>query len=99
MVQRYLYIDSDTGMSMGGVNQTRGGMVSNLNQAKKGAQLIGFNDSGEACIWSGGYTFNVYDAARDWNEIRSFTSGRMVDWKDKEPARELMEKRGFEIVE
>jgi len=84
---------------MVGVNATRGGMARKMSKAVEGAKLIGFNDEGEACVWSGGYSFNVYDAARDWSELRHFTSGQMVDWKDKEPAREMMERNGFEIVE
>jgi len=84
---------------MASVNATRAGLAQNVTDATEGAELIGFNDDGEACVWCGGYSFSVYDAARDWDEVRHFTSGQMVDWKDKEPAREMMERNGFEIVE
>ena len=63
---------------MASVNATRAGMAQNVNDATEHARLIGFNDDGEACVWAGGYTFNVYDAAREWQETRMFTSGEMA---------------------
>jgi len=83
---------------MVGVNATRGGMARKLSSAVEGAELIGFNTEGEACVWSGGYSFNVYDAARDWQEVRHFTDGRMVDWSDEQQAKERMESEGFEVI-
>ena len=83
---------------MAGVNATRSGMARNVTDATEGAELIGFNEHGEACVWSGGYTFNVYDAAREWQESRHFTSGKMVDWSDEEHARDTMEGRGFNVI-
>jgi len=84
---------------MAAVNTSRSAMSRNVTDAVEGAKLIGFNDDGEACVWSGGYSFNVYDAARDWSESRHFTCGHMVEWADKEKAKEMMESKGFEIVE
>ena len=90
---------------MGGVNQTRGGMAQNVTDATEHARLIGFNDEGLACVWSGGYTFNVYDAARDWNEVTAFTSGQMAGLTDYDSpeaygyAKERMKSEGYEPVE
>jgi hypothetical protein len=74
-------------------------MVANMNHALNYAKVIGFNDDGHACVWSGGYTFNVYDAAGDWGEVRHFTSGAMVDYSNEEKARKRMEDEGFEVFE
>jgi nitrous oxide reductase accessory protein NosL len=87
-----------------GVNQSRSALNRNVNDAVNGAKLIGFNDDGEACVWSGGYSFNVYDAARDWHEIRHFTSGALAagdasDIEQEMAARDRMESEGFEVVE
>jgi len=82
-----------------GVNQSRGALNQTVTDAVKDAKLIGFNDQGKACVWSGGYTFNVYDAARDWQEIRAFTSGQMVEYADKVLAKSRMQTEGFRVIE
>jgi len=83
---------------MASVNATRAGLAQNVTDATKNAELIGFNDEGNACVWSGGYSFTVYDAAREWQEVRHFTNGAMVDEKTEELAREQMESEGFSPV-
>lgn len=85
-------------MCMASVNASRHGMATNVTRAVRKAELIGFNHDGHACVWYGGYSFNVYDAARDWQEISHFTSGDMVDWSNQEKARKRMEKEGFKII-
>ena len=86
-----------------GVNQSRSGLNRNVNDATDDAKLIGFNDDGEACVWHGGYSFNVYDAARDWHETRAFTSGKMAgDLSAIEmemAARDRMKSEGFQPIE
>jgi hypothetical protein len=90
---------------MAAVNASRSKMAKNVVQATKGAKLIGFNGDGEACVWFGGYTFNVFDAARDWEEVRMFTSGKMASLTDYETdeaygyAKTRMLSEGFKIVE
>jgi len=89
---------------MASVNATRSGLAQNVTNATEGAKLIGFNDDGEACVWFGGYTFNVYDAARDWQESRAFTSGQMAGLTDYDApeaygyAEERMKSEGFEPI-
>jgi len=83
---------------MGSVNATRNGMARSVTDATEHARLIGFNDDGLACVWAGGYTFTVYDAARGWSEVRSFTSGKMIGSFDEESAREHMKIEGFDPV-
>ncbi len=90
---------------MATVNVSRAKMAQKLNHAIRAARLIGFDDDGHACVWSGGYGFNVYDAARDWSEIGHFTSGDLAAVTDydsdeaRQMARERMESEGFEPVE
>lgn len=90
---------------MASVNATRRGIATNLSHAVEGAKMIGFNSHGEACVWFGGYGFNVYDAARQWHEVRHFTSGKLAGLTDKESdkgrlfARQRMRSEGFEVVE
>lgn len=90
---------------MVGVNATRSGMVRQMTDATEGANLIGFNEEGLACVWFGGYGFNVYDAARDWQEVDHFTSGQLAGLTDKEApegygyAKERMKSEGFNVVE
>jgi hypothetical protein len=81
-----------------GVNESRRGLESNVNHAVDDAKVIGFNGQGEACVWSGGHGFNVYDAARDWQEVGHFTSGTMVDHENEEKARERMKMDGFDPI-
>ncbi len=63
---------------MASVNASRRGLAQNVRDATRHARLIGFNDEGHACVWCGSYTFNVYDAPRDWSEIEVFSSGQMA---------------------
>ena len=70
-----------------------------MNHHLKGAKLIGYNEMGHVCVWSGGYSFSVYDAAGDWSEVRHFTSGRMVDYSDKSLAKARMQQEGFTLVD
>ena len=90
---------------MASVNASRRGLAQNVKDATEHARLIGFNSDGEACVWSGGYTFNVYDAARDWHETRAFTSGELAGVSDcatkdaHDLARERMRSEGFLPVE
>jgi len=86
-------------IDMGAVNTSRRKLAQNVNHATEHGRLIGFNDDGETCVWSGGYTFNVYNVVDEWQEIRQFTSGTMTDDKNKEKARKMMEEREFEIIE
>lgn len=87
-----------------GVNDSRHSKVSNMKDAVENARLIGFNDSGEACVWYGGYGFNVYDAARDWSEITHFSSGELASIGDRTLqeaygiAQKRMKAEGFEVV-
>jgi len=62
------------------------------------ARLVGYNEMGHICIWTGGYSFNVYDAATDWDEVTHFTTGTMVDENNIEKARERMKMEGFDPV-
>ncbi len=86
---------------MASVNASRHGLAQNVNDATEHTRLIGFNDDGEACVWSGGYTFNVYDAAQNWQELRVFTSGELAGVSDCstndaiELAKERMRSEGF----
>jgi len=90
---------------MASVNATRGGLAQNINHATEDAKLIGFNDDGLACVWSGGYGFNVYDAVQDWHEVDHFTSGKLAGLTDKtsekgrQYARQRMEAEGFDPVQ
>jgi len=90
---------------MATVNATPAGLAQNVTDATEHARLIGFNDDGEACVWCGGYGFNVYDAAREWQETRHFTSGELAGVSDcstedaHELARERMRSEGFLPVE
>ena len=83
---------------MGSVNATRDGMARNVSDATEHARLIGFNDDGLACVWTGGYSFTIYDAARGWKEVRSITSGKIIGSQEEESAREHMRKQGFDPV-
>lgn len=80
-------------------------MAQKVTRATDGAKLIGFNDDGLACVWYGGYSFNVYDAARDWQEVDHFTSGELAGIASKfadekrDHAKHRMENMGYEIVE
>jgi len=80
-------------------------METNMSRAVRGAKLIGFNNDGLACVWSGGYGFNVYDAARDWQEVDHFTSGELAGISEKfederrDHARFRMEDMGYTVVE
>jgi hypothetical protein len=75
-----------------------------IARATNNARLIGFNDEGNAAVWSGGYTFNVYDASGDWSNVRVFTSGKLTglsDYDDDlayEIASERMSNEGFEPI-
>jgi len=73
-------------------------MARKMNRALEGAKLIGKDNQGRICVWSGGYSFNVYDALNDWQEVRHFSSGQMVEFSDEETARQRMENEGFEVI-
>ena len=84
------------------VNQSRSEMNHQINRVTDDAKMIGFNNEGEACVWYGGVTFNIYDAARDWQELRCFTSMKLArdssDIDRKLAARGRMESEGFTVV-
>jgi hypothetical protein len=90
---------------MAGVNATRAGLAQNVTDATEGARLIGFDENGRACVWHGGYSFNVYDATRDWQEVDHFTSGIIAGLSNKQgenakqAARRLMQNHGYDLVE
>jgi hypothetical protein len=90
---------------MASVNATRGAMNQAMSDAVDGGRLIGFNYSGEACVWYGGHSFHVYDAARDWSEVRMFTSGQLMAITDHETpeateyAKQRIRSEGFQLVE
>ena len=87
-----------------GVNQSRAAMARNVTDATEDAKMIGFNQEGLACLWFGGYGFNVYDAARGWQEVDHFTSGQLAGGQMSEiekemAARDRMRSEGFNVVE
>lgn len=77
----------------------------NMSNCIKGAKLIGWNNAGEMCVWFGGYSFQVFDAAREWDEKRTFTSGKIAGLQNKdsdrgrELAKDRMELDGFTVIE
>lgn len=77
----------------------------NMQRALRSAVLLGVNDNGHMAVWSGGYSFNVYDAAGDWDEVDHFTSGDLAGMQDQtspegvEAARERMEMGGYEVID
>ena len=75
------------------VNASRKGTVSKMDRAFQGAKLVGQNRDGELCMWYGGYSFNVYDAARDWDECRTFSSGALAGDVSGDEAREIAKER------
>jgi len=87
---------------MATVNQSRSEMSHQINRVTDEAKMIGFNDEGEACLWYGGVTFNVHDAARDWQELRAFTSMKLArdssDIEREMAARGRMESEGFNVI-
>lgn len=77
----------------------------NMSDAMNGAKLAGFNELGHMCLWFGGYSFNVYDAARNWEEVDHFTSGQISGLSEKDSpegrgyAKARMRSEGYTIVE
>ena len=90
---------------MASVNASRRRLAQNVNNATDDAKIIAFNDDGEACVWFGGYSFSVYDAANDWREVRHFTSGQIAGLAEKDSkegrgyARARMRSEGFDPIE
>lgn len=78
--------------------------IEGMSEAMRSAKLIGWNQSGEMCVWFGGYSFSVFNAVTDWSEKRHFTSGKIsgLSNKDSDRGRELaierMEMEGFTVI-
>lgn len=76
-----------------------------LARSLEGAKLVGWNRKGQMCVWFGGYSFNVFDAARNWQEVRHFTSGQISGLTEKDSpegrgyAKARMRSEGFNVVE
>lgn len=76
-----------------------------VSRRLEGAKLVAWNRSGEVCVWYGGYSFQVFDAARSWQEVRHFTSGAIAALTEKdspegrEAAKDRMKSEGFVVVE
>jgi predicted DNA-binding transcriptional regulator YafY len=89
---------------MSAVNQSRRGIVQNMDEAISEAKIIAFNDDGEACVWFGGVMFHVYDAARSWQKVRNFKSSRIAGLREQDgeealsEARNRMESKGFKVI-
>jgi len=89
---------------MANVNASRSKMARKVSDATDEACLIGFNDNGLACVWYGGYGFNVFDVARDWQEVDYFTSGELAgiaekfDDERRKHAEWRMESEGYDVI-
>jgi hypothetical protein len=79
-------------------------MASEVITAMEEAKEIAWNDHGELAVWCGGYSFNVYDPTRGWQEVDHFTSGAIAGLQDKTGddarvlARSRMESEGFTVT-
>lgn len=72
-----------------------------MNRALEGAELLGYRDNGLVAVWYGSYDFNVYDAARNWKNIDTFSSpGVQVapDDRKEELAKTRMEMEDFTVI-
>ena len=75
-------------------------------QVFEDAKLIGYKANSYDCariiVWYGGYSFNVY-SANNYNEVNHFTNPNEIVNKDmgekKAKAKEIMESRGFTVIE
>jgi hypothetical protein len=77
-------------------------MNQKMSESLSDAKMVGYNQSGEMCVWDGGWHLTVYDGSRQWSKKRVIRSDELMNETSKLRrvilAQKIMEDEGFNAV-